>query len=67
MTAAINKKSEIVDVRYVLAVKNLKKSSEYYKIQLGFKTIWDGEGWHFLEREKFIIMLGECPKRESSF
>jgi catechol 2,3-dioxygenase-like lactoylglutathione lyase family enzyme len=66
MTDAINKKSKIVGTRYVLAVKDLKKSAEYYKSKLGFTTLWDGEGWHFLEREKFIVMLGECPDEKAA-
>jgi catechol 2,3-dioxygenase-like lactoylglutathione lyase family enzyme len=66
MTDTINQKLKIVGTRYVLAVKDLKKSSEYYKNQLGFTTVWDGEGWHFLEREKFIVMLGECPDEKAA-
>jgi hypothetical protein len=53
--------------RFVLAVKDLKKSADYYEKQLGFKTSWSGEGWHFLGREKFIVMLGECANEPSAF
>lgn len=58
---------EILGTRYVLAVKDLSKSATYYKDQLGFATIWAGEGWHFLKRGKFIVMLGECPDDRSAF
>ena len=47
--------------RYVLAVKNLAASAEFYKDKLGFKTIWEDGGWHFLIRDEVKIMLGECP------
>ena len=59
--------SKITGTRYVLAVQNLAKSAEYYQVQLGFQTWWSGEGWHFLRRDKFIVMLGECPDDRSAF
>ena len=59
--------SEILSTRYVLAVKDLSKSVNYYKELLGFVTLWAGEGWHFLKRGKFIVMLGECPEDRSAF
>ena len=61
------KSPEITHVRFVLAVKNLEKSAEYYQRQLGFETDWQGDGWHFLKREKFYLMLGECPDDRSAF
>ena len=48
--------------RYVLAVNNLVKSVDFYKNQLGFQTIWEMEGWHFLVRDSVKLMLGECPE-----
>ena len=59
--------AKITGTRYVLAVKDLKKSATYYEKQLGFSTYWAGEGWHFLYREKFMVMLGECPDDRSAF
>ena len=59
--------SEILGTRYVLAVKDLSKSVDYYLTNLGFETWWSGEGWHFLKRDKFQIMLGECPDDRSAF
>lgn len=58
---------KITSTRYVLAVKDLKKSANYYINQLGFKTWWSGEGWHFLRRGNFMVMLGECPDDRSAF
>ena len=59
--------SKVIGTRYVLAVQDLAKSATYYQEQLGFKTWWSGEGWHFLRREKFMVMLGECPDDRSAF
>jgi catechol 2,3-dioxygenase-like lactoylglutathione lyase family enzyme len=58
---------KISGTRYVLAVKDLAKSADFYQKQLGFNSIWSGEGWHFLSRDKFIVMLGECPDDRSAF
>lgn len=63
----MNQSSKITGLRYVLAVKDLGKSAAYYANKLGFKSLWKGEGWHFLGREKFIVMLGECPDDRSAF
>ena len=52
---------KIIGNRYVLAVKNLKESADFYKNKLGFRTTWEGGGWHFLTRDAINIMLGECP------
>ena len=61
------KDPEIVGTRFVLAVKDLHKSSAYYKEKLGFKTWGAGDGWHFLERDSLKLMLGECPNDRSAF
>jgi catechol 2,3-dioxygenase-like lactoylglutathione lyase family enzyme len=59
-------KPKIAGGRYVLAVKNLIKSADFYKNKLGFKTLWEGDGWHFLIRDSVKIMLGECPDERSA-
>lgn len=53
--------SEIRGTRNVLAVKDLKTSAAFYIQKMGFKTLWEGGGWHFLIRDEMKIMLGECP------
>ncbi|OUR91793.1 hypothetical protein A9Q87_08270 [Flavobacteriales bacterium 34_180_T64] len=63
----MNSKTTINGTRHVLAVKNLEKSVAYYEEQLGFESVWSGSGWHFLKREAFFIMLGECPDDSSAF
>ena len=47
--------------RYVLAVNNLHRSADFYKNKLGFHTLWESDGWHFIVRDNVKIMLGECP------
>ncbi len=63
----MNNQPKIIGTRYVLAVRDLLKSAEYYKDQLGFTSLWTDGGWHFLSRDKFIVMLGECPDDRSAF
>lgn len=58
--------SSIGGSRYVLAVKNLRVSSDFYLNKLNFRTIWEGDGWHFLERDQFKIMLGECADQPAA-
>ena len=50
-------------VRYVLAVWNFTTSVNYYQQQLGFITWWAGDGWHFLKRQKYLVMLGGASGR----
>ena len=58
---------KITGTRYVLAVQDLATSAAYYQQQLGFETTWAGEGWHFLRREKCVVMLGACSDDRSAF
>jgi uncharacterized glyoxalase superfamily protein PhnB len=53
----------LVDSRCVLAVRNLKESTQFYIDLLGFRRDFgDGsDGWSFLSRDNFKVMLGECP------
>jgi uncharacterized glyoxalase superfamily protein PhnB len=52
----------IVDSRCVLAVRDLKESTQFYIDVLGFRRDFgDGsDGWSFLSRDNFKVMLGEC-------
>jgi uncharacterized glyoxalase superfamily protein PhnB len=53
--------AEIINSRCVLAVRDLKVSTSYYLDVLGFsKDPIDAEGWSFLTRDTFRVMLGEC-------
>lgn len=53
--------AKIVNSRCVLAVTNLELSTRYYVDVLGFKPDpIKADGWSFLTRDAFHIMLGEC-------
>ena len=54
--------TRIVGVRSVLAVRDLKVSTRHYIDVLGFRRDFgDGsDGWSFLSRGAFKVMLGEC-------
>jgi len=55
----------IVDSRCVLAVRDLKASTRYYMDVLGFsRDPIDADGWSFLTRDSFRVMLGECPNEK---
>src|SRR5437016_10816134 len=53
----------IRNTRLVLAVRNLRESSRFYMDVLGFKRDFgdESDGWAFLSRDAFKIMIGECP------
>lgn len=54
--------ARIVDSRCVLAVRNLEASTRYYLDVLGFtRDPINADGWSFLSKDNFRIMLGECP------
>lgn len=48
--------------RHVIAVRDLEKSSAFYRDALGFRirTIGDA-GWRFYFKDAAFIMAGECP------
>ena len=55
--------TRIVGVRTVLAVRDLQASTRHYIEVLGFeRDFGDGtDGWSFLSRDAFKVMLGGCP------
>ena len=55
--------TRIVGLRSVLAVRDLKASTRFYIDVLGCqRDFGDGsDGWSFLSRGSFRVMLGECP------
>jgi predicted enzyme related to lactoylglutathione lyase len=53
--------ARIIGSRCVLPVRDLEVSTRYYKEVLGFsQDPIDADGWSFLARDTFRIMLGEC-------
>lgn len=53
--------SHIEHIRCVLAVTDLAKSAGFYRDNLGFKVDFEVDGWAFLSRDRFSVMLGHCP------
>ena len=51
---------EVTKVRFVLAVLDLKRSTDYYRSVLGLALDFEAPGWSFLSRGAFRVMLGEC-------
>ena len=52
----------IVNSRCVLAVRDLTVSTRYFMDVLGFsQDPIAADGWSFLTRDSFRVMLGECP------
>lgn len=54
----------IIDSRCVLAVRDLRESTSFYVDVLGFQRDFgdESDGWSFLSRDAFKLMLGECPR-----
>jgi len=53
--------AKLNQIRCVLAVTDHRKSADFYREKLGFKLDLEVEGWFFLSRDNFKIMLGNCP------
>jgi uncharacterized glyoxalase superfamily protein PhnB len=55
--------ANMIDSRTVLAVRNLQTSTRFYMNVLGFQRDFGDESdvWSFLSRDRFKLMLGECP------
>ncbi len=54
--------AKIVKHSYVLAVRDLARSTRYWQEVLGFRPEGiDAPGWSFLQRDGVRVMLGECP------
>lgn len=53
--------SKVFDSRCVLAVQDLKISTDFYVNVLGFQIDpVNAPGWTFLSKDSFKLMLGEC-------
>lgn len=58
---------ELIPFSYVLAVRNLKKSSAYFHDVLGFELMWpQGGSWQLARRGSVRVMLGECPTEQKA-
>lgn len=52
--------SDFTKTRFVLAVLDLARSTDYYTSVLGLGIEFTVPGWTFLARGSFRVMLGEC-------
>jgi catechol 2,3-dioxygenase-like lactoylglutathione lyase family enzyme len=52
---------ELKRVRSVLAVRDLRASVAFYRDKLGFTVESEFDGWCFLARDSFRLMIGHCP------
>jgi catechol 2,3-dioxygenase-like lactoylglutathione lyase family enzyme len=53
--------AKLTSIRSVLAVKNLAASAAFYRDKLGFDVDFEADGWCFISRDSFRLMLGHCP------
>ena len=52
--------SQLTDTRLILAVQNLRASTDFYMDVLVSNGFWDeSDGWSWLSRDNFRIGLGE--------
>jgi len=55
--------AQLLKTRHILAVHNLRLSTDFYVNVLGFSRDFgdESDGWSWLSREHFHVGLGECP------
>ena len=53
--------SPILQNHYVLAVHDVRRSTQYYIEMLDFEIVAEHPGWIFVQKDNCMIMLGECP------
>jgi catechol 2,3-dioxygenase-like lactoylglutathione lyase family enzyme len=56
--------TQFVKTRHILAVHNLRVSTEFYINVLGFQRDFgdESDGWSWLSRDGFAVGLGRCPE-----
>lgn len=54
--------ARLMATRHVLAVQDLRRSTDYYMKVLGFQRDFgdESDGWSWLSRDGFAVGLGEC-------
>ena len=51
--------------RFVIAVRDLARSADYYRDVLGFSIGWNEvPGWRLFTRDACTLMAGECPETQ---
>lgn len=63
----MKKPAKITETRFVLSVQDLERSVAFYVDKLGFESNWSGEGWHFVQRNGCLLMLGASPDKVSAW
>jgi catechol 2,3-dioxygenase-like lactoylglutathione lyase family enzyme len=51
----------ILQNHHVLAVPDKDAAATFYITRLGFREVHRDEGWVFVQRDRCMLMLGECP------
>jgi catechol 2,3-dioxygenase-like lactoylglutathione lyase family enzyme len=50
---------------FVLAVRDLDRSTAYYRDVLGFRILWEeSSDWRLAQRDGVRLMLGHCPNEK---
>lgn len=58
---------EMIPFSYVLAVRNLRRTTVWFRDVLGFELMWpEGGGWQLAKRGSVRVMLGECPEAQKA-
>jgi len=54
--------AQLTATRHILAVRNLRTSTDFYLNVLGFQRDFgdESDGWSWLSRDNFRVGLGEC-------
>ena len=60
---------QMVDSRFVLAVQNLRVSTDFYMDILGFERDFgdESDGWSFLSRDTVRLMIGDLQRMDKVF
>ena len=54
--------TDIKNHHFVLAVADAQKTADFFVQAMGFTaTPVDDDGWRFISKNNFMIMLGSCP------
>jgi len=53
--------AKILQSHYVLAVPDKERTARWWIDVMGFRSVMQPDGWHFVRRDGPMIMLGECP------
>jgi catechol 2,3-dioxygenase-like lactoylglutathione lyase family enzyme len=57
-------KPRLTGTRHILAVRDLRASTDFYMTRLGCRRDFgdESDGWSWLSRDEFRVGLRECPE-----